>query len=587
MAKIEEDGHGDFYDLTVPNTQCYFDDQGILHHNSGKDWLSARICAWVAYVLCNMVEPKRWLRPDIAIAVDERIDIVNVAPKGDLAKEVFFEYLKRCCKSKFMEPYVPDQKGQILTERIVFPQLNLRLNSLNSSTKGLDGYNPLVSIMDEADAFLDTEDKSNADKVYAILRTSATTRWSKFWLCLVLSYMRSGDGFMKRTLDQIKADLGKIAFHLRIEVFDQAASWEVNPNIYRDDPTIQAHYRNNPTEAAAMYEGIAPPVVGGFFENYELIAGSQGDHAPLVVWREQRPDEWVVRQMTDMEVPSMAAVIESVRREPGREYFIGLDGGEKTDAFVASIWSRESPEDLGPEVLCPRCRREWEVPGVDYRPLPESEARTARCPMCYLSVYDIIDVNTPPRIAVANWVTRAPRSEDGEQLVIVNGSRVSLPALREDGLIVVKPLKKDRSSYPQGVTVNFPAMEEVLAQIMLHLKPRYTRMDPWQTVQMRQSLYDRTSLDVGGISFSMPEQVHRATLVKILLYNNCLRMLGGTVAQKEWETLIRKNNRLDHPENGSKDAFDAQSIAIYLAMCASFNTFDLHFLTDVGPTRPA
>lgn len=582
---IEPDGNGDFYDLTVPVTHCYFDDQGILHHNSGKDWISARFCAWMAYVLLSMEDAKGWLRPGVRIAADERIDILNVAPKGDLAKQVFFEYLRRVCLSPFMSPWVTKPRDQVLTERIVFPQLNLNLVSLNSSARGMDGYNPLGWIMDEADAFLDTADKSNGDQVHRILRSSAATRWKTFWIGLILSYMRSGDGFMNRSVERVKLENTQLAYHLRTAIVDEAASWEVNPNITRDDPIIVADYRNDPTSAAAMYEGKAPPVEGGFFEIWEMVDGSIGDHHPAVVGREFREDEYIHLDMNGIRVPSFAYVVESIRREPGREYCIGIDGGEKNDSFVLSVMSKASPGELGPDILCPMCAQSYKADGVTYSAPPEVDAPLIRCSMCWRQPYDYIDRRYPAAYAVAKWLKRDLGIEEEAEEMIVNGHRMSFPKIREDAHIRIKP-KKRKSGDDTGVVVNFPAMEEVAFQVMTGLRPRYTRMDPWQTTQMRQSLARRTGMDIGTASFTNKEQMHRAILCKALTYNNRLRLLRGTGAEEEWKRLIRKNDRLDHPPDGSKDSFDAQSIGVWLILCSTFGSFDLHFLTTSESTRP-
>lgn len=570
---------------------------------SGKDWISARFCAWVSYVLLNMVSPKEWLRPDVNISENERIDILNVAPKGDLAKQVYFEYLRRVCLSDVMSPWITRPRDQVLTERIVFPQLNLNLVSLNSSARGMDGYSPLVWVMDEADAFMDTADKSNGDQVHKILRSSATTRWRGSWIGLVLSYMRSGDGFMHRTVERIKGEIETLAYHLRVSAVDEAASWEVNPNISRDDPVIVADYRNDPTTAAAMYEGIAPPVEGGFFEIWQLVDAAVGSHHPVIVGRESLPDEYIYLNMNGVEVPSFGYVIESIRRDPGREYFLGIDGGEKNDSFVLSAMSRANPQSLGPDILCPLCRVNGYTPvverigsggtqymtadGVEYVTPGKGEydANTIRCSACMRQPYDFIDRRHSQDAAMAKWLIRRPGIEEEAEDMIMNGHRLSFPRIREEGLIRVKP-RKGTSDKPIGVVVNFPLMEEVAYQIMMALQPRYTRMDPWQTTQMRQSIASRTGQDVGSVSFSNTEQMHRAILCKALAYNGRLSLLPGTGSVDEWKRLIRKGPKLDHPSDGSKDMFDAQSIAIWLTLCASFGTFDLQYLTTVTPTRP-
>ena len=156
---------------------------------AGKDWLAARLIAWFGYVLLHVDGVHHWLRPDVAVASDERIDVLNVAPRGEHAKAVFFEYLSRNVRRPIFTPFLVDEKKQILKGEIHFPQINLHLISLNSSASGADGYNPLMWVMDEADAFVDSDNHSNAQDLYKILRSSAATRWRTRWLGMILSYM--------------------------------------------------------------------------------------------------------------------------------------------------------------------------------------------------------------------------------------------------------------------------------------------------------------------------------------------------------------------------------------------------------------
>jgi len=546
---------------------------------AGKDWLAARLIAWFGYVLLHVDDVHSWLRPDVAIASDERIDVLNVAPKGEHAKAVFFEYLSRNIRRPVFAPFLLDEKRQILKGEIHFPQINLHLISLNSSASGADGYNPLMWVMDEADAFMDGENRSNAQDLYKILRSSSATRWGTRWLGLVLSYMRSGDGFMSRSIETLRKDELNVPENKRYWFIDEAASWSVNPNISRDDPVIDADYRNDPVTAAAMYEGIAPPVVGGFFDTHELIDASQGSQPALVIGRISTEDEYMWREMEGRSIPYMRYIVEAAVREPGRKYYLGTDAGETGDAFAVSVWSCPDLESNVPSRLCPTCIQRFEYDVSEHRAAKPEEATSLQCAMCSMRPFDILPSYYGANTATHGWMVLERQDEEGFAETFINGKRVSLPKLREDFVLRVAPRKRCLE-YPLGVLVDFPAMEQALVDIITGLGVAFVRLDPWQTVQMGQSLADRTRADVGKASFTMPEQYLRAFLCKVLLNNGCLKFLPHEDRDREWKQLIRKRQRIDHPQYGSKDIYDAESVAIWLAICDRLGTFDLTFLTE-------
>ena len=56
IVSIEDVGVQDFYDIEVPETQCYFANN-ILHHNSGKDRTIAKLFAYILVKLLHLRNP--------------------------------------------------------------------------------------------------------------------------------------------------------------------------------------------------------------------------------------------------------------------------------------------------------------------------------------------------------------------------------------------------------------------------------------------------------------------------------------------------------------------------------------------------
>ena len=82
---------------------------------------------------------------------------------------------------------------------------------------------------------------------------------------------------------------------------------------------------------------------------------------------------------------------------------------------------------------------------------------------------------------------------------------------------------------------------------------------------------------MASIPFSAPEQFKRARLVKRLLYSNLLTLLPNEKRDSEWRRLQRHGERIDHPSGPgeSKDLFDAEAVAIYLAAVWKCGTMEV------------
>ena len=156
---------------------------------SGKDWLAAKFISYLAYIVLSLNDPAK----ELGLAVNTPLAILNVAPSEDLARQVFFAYLRQFISTPIFAAFLPDPKHQILVDEIRFPQANLTLFSKHSRAAGLDGYNLLAWVMDEADEFLDNQKTSNAEVIHNVLRSSCNTRLRNRWIGMVISLSLHGE----------------------------------------------------------------------------------------------------------------------------------------------------------------------------------------------------------------------------------------------------------------------------------------------------------------------------------------------------------------------------------------------------------
>lgn len=518
---------------------------------SGKDLIAALFIGYLGYVVLHLRDPCG----HFGLAPKTPLHILNVAPNEDLARQVFFAYLRRILQSDVFKPFDP----RILADEVRFPSIDLALYSKHSRASGLDGYNLLGWVMDEADDFLDNEKRSNAEVVHNVLRSSANTRLRSRWVGMVLSYPRTKNGFMMRLYDRARGDSTFYA--------DLAATWDVRPDVSREDPGIASDYAHDPTMARARYECQPMEAEETFFEYPERIDSAVDyRHVPVAI-----VDSSVVveRGLVDGSMGEfIGGQVVSITPEPGRRYFMGCDAGLKEDAFALSIFS--IPSNVaggggGGRWLCPRCASEASALLVDYgEPCIASElAPIPSEVVCGGCGSSLEEWNSGKSHTLAGW--RESRAPEEVTPIEIDGQFVHVPRIREDLLLLWHP---HRAMYPEDKNrpVDFLSVQAVCRELIQRLHIVQARFDPWNSASMVHSLQSETGADVREISFSQSEQLKRARLVKALLYSGLITLLPGYPQRvRQWKQLQRLGNRIDHPQHGSKDAYDAEAIAIWLA----------------------
>ncbi len=550
--------------------QNYLDTQGILHHNSGKDYLAAKLIAYVAYCVLRLAgDPAEFFD----LAPGTRLDVVNVAPNGDLARRIFFEYLCR-----FLQTPLFAGSGAIIgADTVEFPSVNLFLLSRHSRSAGLDGFNLLCWIMDEADAFLDTQLRSNAEDIHRIFRSSAETRFPGRWIGIVISYPRTKIGFLVKLLKRAQNECrlkGKLAtFYWEIK-----STFKVNPRVKRSDPGVQSDYDNDPAGAAAMYECIPREGEQVFFEFPEKIDQAvEPDRQPCAVLREHLTNA-TLRDGSVMEY--VGALVERIDRRGGATYFLSGDGGLSGDEFALCVMHIDESSDAAPW-LCRTCSQIPQVlHAANYRQLTHDEGvrldMEVRCGICGRYPFEI-----DPLYGKRGWWQK----QSGEtREVTINGRPFHLPHLYEDLIYSFKPHRAGQQGHEANRPVDFACVQEVVRQIAVALNVVRMRFDPWNTAQMVQGLLASTGIDTDTISFSNPEQLKRGLVSKALLHRNMLTLLPDPdegvdriSRDDQWKQLQRIGGKLDHPQGGKKDKYDVEAICIWQAATYADKSLEIVF----------
>jgi hypothetical protein len=532
---------------------------------SGKDLVASLLVVYASYVLLHLKgDPAVYF----GLKPGTQLHIVNVAPTEDQARQVFFEYVRQHLECSLFKPFLSDPKKQILADEVRFRQKNLLLLSKHSRSGSLEGYNVFIWIMDEADDFVTTEHGgSNAERVHRIFRSSAATRLGNRSLGFVISYPRTADGFMMRLEAWYKQEKELMGEQCSI-FFDRATTTQVRPEVnIETNVVMQADYRNDPTLAAAYYECLPMPTDCAFFEFSDKIEEAvEPSRTPIAIFEPLV----ISRPKDNTMIEYVSGQISNIRRERGCTYYLAGDGGLKGDSFALAVFHTDDTQDALP-YICERCAAQ--TPELlNYANYGQEREHTrpqlgTRCGICGR------EPNTPT--GLLGWWVKAGRQD---QELLIGGAALRIPHVYEDLLIEFEPHRRTPTSAAKPV--DFPGVQEICRELIVHLNITQARFDPWNAASIVQGLQSSTGRDVEEISFAQPEQYRRARLVKAMLYSNMITLLPNAKRDKEWKQLQRKGQKIDHPQQpgASKDLYDAEAVAIWLAATSKCANIELGWL---------
>lgn len=602
MVSIEPVGEGDFYDLTVPGTHCYFDAQGVLHHNSGKDLLSGWVCAYVSWSVAYMRNP--WFH--FNMPTGEVLDIVNVAQDQDSARGVFFQKLRnnvqKACFGQLLEP--EDIKADAIVFRKfvpgeLFTRICVRINSLHSRNEKAEGRNTFLYIMDEADAMRDAKGHGNARKMFNTLATS--NRFGSRQLGIIISYPRSRNGFMFETLNKCGNLGGKtvewwgdLSPTYRILpwkcyqplLVDGQQRW-TNPTGYiSSEPDLEMArlYRDDPELFRAMYEADPPAAEDAFISQSNRI-----DECISPLLKAIATVDTTVhseRDTTTGQVFHYAALaLSKITMRKGVVYYIGGDAGADHDSFALCISHVVPPNEVG--FISPDAWRDSRLRlSKHYRPEPFPTYDPAWRPEHWRCDHTG-QIPVPGKHQF--WGVCRPTGKPIQRQVKIGEDQEGNPIYAKDHLgqdvvqdaylprVVQDLLLEWRPNKAKGLTVDFRNVKEIILELARHGTIGYCYFDKWQAIQMVQELRSH-GIACETKAFGSAAQLEWYRNYKALLYNHCVELLPGEErARRQLRELQLLNGiRIDHPQYssgggvGGKDLTDAEALSFWLCCSPQF-----------------
>lgn len=319
----------------------------VFGKGAGKDTIAVLMILYIVYVLSCLKNPQKFLGvPDHA-----DIDLLNVASSREQADTVFFHKLKTAVfnwswlKSRYdiqvsgrfysaAQDRALDNRVTITNDAIVFPN-NIRAFSWSSEGETLEGKSLIAYVMDEADAFKSGSETRNAEKIFRVCRTSATSRFRGKHKGFVLSYPRSKNGFILTLYEKTKSFLNVYS--------DIACTWEVKPRDMFSPETFEFEghripmdfyddYRLDPIGSKRAFQCLAPLAEQAFIEEPDRVdAAARHSDPPAFEFRDKVEDGFIKKTISRAPYSPDRSV----------QHIVTMDLGLKIDPTAVALMHRE------------------------------------------------------------------------------------------------------------------------------------------------------------------------------------------------------------------------------------------------------
>ena len=348
---------------------------------SGKDFLASAILTYMCYVILCLNDPHGYF----GFGKDTPIDLINMAINAYQANNVFFsefkakltncKWFKRVSYNPSQTPHATHRDFQLTKNQVRFYK-NITAHSAHSEADSYEGFNPLVVIFDEIDGF----DPDAAERAYTTLRSSAVTRFNDKVLLIFISFPRQSDGFMIKKYEDSKTNPQVYGI--------KGKSWEVNPSMKRE--SLQMEYDRDPEKAKMLYECEPPLYSQGLFTFPEkidevIMLGKKAQNNSLII-----QESIATRTLSNGEERHFIGLeLHNLVLDPSFTYYIGGDGGVRSDSYVICLMHAEPTlievVENGEKV------QKWINKPVEDLLLEWQPSKKDRLPVDLLNVADILE----------------------------------------------------------------------------------------------------------------------------------------------------------------------------------------------------
>lgn len=303
VSSIKPVDNGDFYDLTVPGTHCYFDAQGILHHNSGKDLISSTALVWFIHILLCLHNPQKFLQ----LEESEPIDIALASPTLRQTRRITFTKFRNRLKNwPWLRSLLPelgvknsDRYLKKATEAADFVELphKIRIHNIPLDAASAEGFNMIAFILSEFAGMESEASAATATQVLESFMSSGRTRYQKAWKGFLASFPRSTNDPQEQLITAKRGGSFPELYVVR------RATWEVHPNRTFED--FASDFERNPEDSWAKYGARPRAAIDAYFRSpHLLILHASG--APMDLIEEKLYPVRDELQLTDAQYEAIA-----------------------------------------------------------------------------------------------------------------------------------------------------------------------------------------------------------------------------------------------------------------------------------------
>lgn len=352
IIDVKELEESEYYDLTVSGTHCYFDSQGICHHNSGKDLVSSAMLCWFIHILFCLRSPRDFLE----LESSEAIDIALASPTLRQTRRITFAKLKNrlkgwtWLKDRLRENGIddPDKYLKKATEAADFIELphNIRIHNIPLIAASAEGFNMLAFVLSEFAAMESDATSETAGEVLNSFMSSGKTRFRRAWKGFLASFPRSLSDPQEKIVEQYEQGLFPELFVVR------RPTWEVHPNRKFED--FASDFERDPEGSWAKYGAQPRAAVESYFRSPDLIVrhASGGDFSLFqkhFKHRTEAQQRWLAGRVPSpisdrdligdvvLNAYGFPRLHEWFRGKPGAEYWAHVDIGISNDSTGFAI----------------------------------------------------------------------------------------------------------------------------------------------------------------------------------------------------------------------------------------------------------
>jgi hypothetical protein len=493
-----------------------------------NEYIISPFLTYITYKIANMHNPYIYFQQmrNTEINPQKNIDIVNMSVVGETqAKNVHFNNmisLIRNCFTKdgdnWFEKYVGmDMReggfGDIKTKEVEVPISQglgkIVHHSFDSTYTAWEGLRILFSINDETSRADTKLSYADIEKSWKGQIGNINTRFpNRVGKIMAISYLNNSqydftDSLLKQAEEEKKHTSTPLMYSCNLTTF------ACNPNVTKDSEEIKSAYRTDPQDARARYEGIKGSPIEGFYQpNPEKVKEcfyemqSPIDYSYKIVSRTNRdPNDQKIERTNNY----VSIALNSIKGDNKVRGFV-LDPATKYDAFTLKGGYIETMDEFKENLF------------IDNR----------------------------------------------KELVVINKRPII------DICIIWQPQK--------GFPVDYLNIGEVVGILLLEFpNTRFVTSDKYNSEKLSQEVIAR-GVHSETYGFGNTQQVRLAKKLRLLIFSNVPQIMkdqkhsitkkGITKTVGEWnilehEELMKINdNKIEHPADGSKDLFDADSILI-------------------------